>query len=128
MEDFRVMLGKLAVSASGEAAAAETPAFRVSPKVAEVMVLLRGSVTSGASRASPYEEEAQRQPVEPPLTLADLKERIPRASSIAELRSLRRRFAHSNHPDRHKPSEEAVATLEMSAANQLIDEAIRSRR
>jgi len=127
VENFSVLLGKLGGSANADAEF-EGPAFRVSTKVAEVMLSLSSVLSRSASRASPYYEETSvSAPSWAPLSLPELKEQIARAASIAELRCLRRRFAVFSHPD-HKGSGDADATREMAAANQMIDEAIRSMR
>ena len=128
MENFSVVLGKLGDSANGNAEL-DRPAFRVSTKVAEVMLSLGAAFARSAVRASPYYEETivSPPPPAPPLSLPELKEHIARATSIPELSCLRRRFARSSHPD-HKGSEDSTAAREMAAANQMIDEAICSMR
>ena len=127
MENFSVLLGKL--TEKGGNPALDGPAFRVSTKVAEVMLSLGAAFAKNAMRASPYYEElVERAPTPAPLSLLNLKEQIAKATSIAELRGLRRRFARCSHPDRHKASDDFKATCEMAAANQMIDEAISSMR
>jgi hypothetical protein len=138
IENFSVLLGKLGSSENGSPDL-DGPAFRVSTKVAEVMLSLGAALARSAVRASPYYEEtldsapkpAAPKPAAPklaPLSLSELKERIAKATSIAELRCLRRRFACCSHPDRHKATEGSTATREMAAANQMIDAAISSMR
>jgi hypothetical protein len=126
MENFSVLLGKLAENGGNRDL--DGPAFRVSTKVAEVMLSLGAALARNAVRASPYHEElVESAPTPAPLSLFDLKEQIAKAASIAELRGLRRRFARCSHPDRHKASD-SKATYQMAAANQMIDEAISSMR
>ena len=133
IENFSVLLGKLGSSENGNPDL-DGPAFRVSTKVAEVMLSLGAALARSAVRASPYYEEtldSAPKPAAPkpaPLSLSELKERIAKASSIAELRCLRRRFACCSHPDRYKATEDSTATREMAAANQMIDAAISSMR
>ena len=127
MENFSVLLGKLAEN--GRNPNLDGPAFRVSTKVAEVMLSLGAALARNAARASSYYEElVESAPAPGPLSLSDLKEQIAKATSIAELRRLRRCFACCSHPDRHKASDDFKATREMAAANHMIDEAIRSMR
>jgi hypothetical protein len=127
MENFSVLLGKLAEN--GRNPNLDGPAFRVSTKVAEVMLSLGAALARNAARASSYYEElVESAPAPGPLSLSDLKEQIAKATSIAELRGLRRRFACCSHPDRHKASDDFKATREMAAANHMIDEAISSMR
>ncbi|HWJ19812.1 MAG TPA: hypothetical protein VNR65_13905 [Geobacterales bacterium] len=127
IENFSAVLGKL--SENGGNPELDGPAFRVSTKVAEVMLSLGAAIARNAVRASPYYEETlDSAPVPAPLSLSELKEQVTRATSIAELRGLRRRFARCSHPDRHNDSEDSTATSEMAAANQLIDKAISSMR
>ncbi len=122
IENFSVLLGKLAEHSSSEFA---QPAFRVSTQVAEVMLSL-GAVFASAGRAAVYSEEAARAPAPAPLSLSDLKNEIARATSVAELRGLRRRFARCSHPDCYDASKNSMATYEMAVANRMIDEAISS--
>jgi hypothetical protein len=127
IENFSAVLGKL--SGNGGNPELDGPAFRVSTKVAEVMLSLGVPIARSAVRASPYYEETSvSAPIPAPLSLLELKEHIARATSIAELGCLRRRFARCSHPDRHKDTKELTATVEMAAANQMIDEAISSMR
>ena len=127
IENFSAVLGKL--SENGGNPELDGPAFRVSTKVAEVMLSLGAAIARSAVRASPYYEETlDSAPVPAPLSLPELKEQVTRATSIAELRGLRRRFARCSHPDRHNDSKDSTATSEMAAANQLIDKAISSMR
>jgi hypothetical protein len=44
--------------------------------------------------------------------------------ALEQLLSIRRRFALRNHPDRAAPDQRDVATVRMSIANRLVDEAI----
>ena len=127
IENFSAVLGKL--SENGGNPELDGPAFRVSTKVAEVMLSLGAAIARSAVRASPYYEETLVSvPVPAPLTLSELKEQITRATSIAELRGLRRRFASCSHPDRYNDTKDSTATYEMAAANQMIDQAISSMR
>jgi hypothetical protein len=127
MENFSVLLGRLTENSGNPDL--DGPAFRVSTKVAEVMLSLGAALGKGAVRASSYYEELiESAPAPAPLSLLDLKEEIAKATSVAELRGLRRRFACCSHPDRHKASDDFKATREMAAANQMIDEAISSMR
>ncbi len=127
MENFSVLLGKLGDSANGNPEL-DGPAFRVSTKVAEVMLSLGAAFARSSVRASPYYEETiVIVPPPAPLSLSDLKELVAKATSIAELGCLRRRFALCSHPD-HKGSENSTATRDMAAANQMIDAAICSMR
>ncbi len=127
IENFSAVLGKL--SDHGRNPELDGPAFRVSTKVAEVMLSLGVAIARSAARASPYYEETlDSTPLPPPLSLSELKERVTRATSIAELCGLRRRFARCSHPDRHNDRKDSTATIEMAAANQMIDEAITSMR
>ena len=127
IESFSAVLGRL--SETGGNPELDGPAFRVSTKVAEVMLSLGAAIARSAVRASPYYEETTvTAPIPAPLSLSELKEQIARAASIAELCSLRRRFARCSHPDRYNDAEDSTATREMAAANQMIDEAISSMR
>ena len=134
IENFSVLLGRLGSSENGGNPDLDGPAFRVSTKVAEVMLSLGAALARSAVRASPYYEETldsapkAAAPKPAPLSLSELKEQIARATSIAELGCLRRRFARCSHPDRHNDTEDSSATCEMAAANQMIDEAISSMR
>ena len=129
IENFSVLLGRLGSSENGGNPDLDGPAFRVSTKVAEVMLSLGAALARSAVRASPYYEETlDIAPKPAPLSLSELKEQIAKATSIAELRCLRRRFACCSHPDRHKATEGSTATREMAAANQMIDAAISSMR
>lgn len=47
--------------------------------------------------------------------------------SIDELLTIRRKFALRNHPDRVAPDARDVATIRMSIANRLIDDAVEAR-
>ena len=127
IENFSAVLGRL--SENGGAPDLDGPAFRVSTKVAEVMLSLGAAIARSAVRASPYYEETlDVASVPAPLSLSELKEQITRATSIAELGCLRRRFARCSHPDRYNDTEDSNATREMAVANQMIDEAISSIR
>ena len=127
IENFSAVLGRL--SENGGNPEVDGPAFRVSTKVAEVMLSLGVAIARSAVRASPYYEETiVGAPIPAPLSLSELKEQIARATSIAELGCLRRRFARCSHPDRHNDTEDSSATCEMAAANQMIDEALSSMR
>ncbi len=127
IENFSAVLGRL--SENGGYPELDKPAFRVSTKVAEVMLSLGAAMARSAARASPYYEETiVSAPVPAPLSLAELKEQILGATSIAELRGLRRRFARCSHPDRYNDTEDSTATCEMAAANHMIDVAISSMR
>ncbi len=129
IETFSVLLGRLGGSESAGSADLDGPAFRVSAKVAEVVLSLGGALARSAARASAYyEETADSAPAPAPLSLPELREEIAKAASIAELRSLRRRFARCSHPDCRKAREDSAATQEMAAANQMIDEAISAMR
>ena len=129
IENFSVLLGRLGSSENGGNPDLDGPAFRVSTKVAEVMLSLDAAFARSAVRASPYYEETLvSAPIPAPLSLSELKEQIARATSIAELGGLRRRFARCSHPDRHNDRADSTATCEMAAANQMIDEAIISMR
>jgi len=122
-----MLLGRLGSSENGGNTDLDEPAFRVSTKVAEVMLSLGAVFARSAVRASPYYEETlDSAPIPAPLSLSELKEQIAKATCIAELRCLRRRFAVCSHPDRHKATENSTATREMAAANQMIDAAISS--
>lgn len=127
LENFSIVLDKL--GSPEKAGSPDGPAFRVSAKVAEIMLSLDGVRARAAARVSPYDEEAAATALrQAPLTLSDLKDRVAGATSLAELRALRRRFARSCHPDRQKASDGAKATWEMAAANRMIDDAIGQMR
>jgi hypothetical protein len=130
MENFSVLLGRLGSSESAGSAELDGPTCRVSTKVAEVVLSLGGALARSAAHASSsyYDETLDSPQIPAALTLAELKELIVKAPSIAELHGLRRRFARSSHPDRHKASEGSTATWEMAAANRMIDEAICAMR
>lgn len=128
-ETFSIVLGKLRgfehadVSEPG-------PALRLSSSVAQVMLSIGAVRPAGVSRRPAYyeEETLAAAPLAPGFSLAELKEQIGKATSIAELRQMRRDFARARHPDHHKETDEAAAASEMAAANGLIDEAISRMR
>ena len=63
-------------------------------------------------------------PVERPISLAQLREKLGTDLSIAELHRLRRKFAFQHHPDRLPKSQHHTATTQLATANALIDLAI----
>ncbi len=127
IEKFSELLGRLRGSDTDNNQLGG-PAFRVSSGVALVMLSLgAGFKESGRSRGY-YDEMLDGALAVPPLSLSELKLQIARATSVEELRRLRRKFARCSHPDCHQASEDAAATSDMAAANRLIDEAISSLR
>ncbi len=125
IEKFSELLGRLKGTENDSDAQLNRPAFPVSSGVALVMLSLGAGrlKVSGRSRGY-YEEMLEGTPVAPPLSLSELKLQITRATSIEELRRLRRKFARCSHPDCHQASDEPAAASEMAAANRLIDEAL----
>jgi hypothetical protein len=77
-----------------------------------------GRDASGAAGLSGAVSEIERVAAELGIT-SDL--------GIEDLHRLRRRFARLCHPDRVPPPQRRQATLRMSIANMLIDEALRAR-
>lgn len=86
----------------------------------------------GSEPSLPVEADAAPSPEAPPASLAEpsavagelaLKPDL----SPEELARLRRSFALDNHPDRVAPDQRELATRRMSAANALIDGALRTR-
>lgn len=61
------------------------------------------------------------------LTPAQVAEdlRLSNADTPATLAEKRRSFASQNHPDRHAPEDRKAATMRMTMANMLVDEALR---
>lgn len=76
----------------------------------------RAASASPAPRLPPSEYE---------LVVAELG--ITEDLSADDLHRVRRRFARENHPDRVPPSRRDRATLRMSIANMLIDQALKAR-
>ncbi len=102
------------------------PQFKVSAGVGLMVTALGPQRNSGSLRKSAQYEEMHEEPEPlPQLSLPELESQIGGATTMEELRRLRRQFARSSHPDR---SEDASATSEMAAANRLIDDAIAALR
>jgi hypothetical protein len=87
----------------------------VAPRLLDRMY---GRDASGAAGVNTAVSESERVAAELGIT-ADL--------GIEDLNRLRRRFARLYHPDRVPPPQRRQATLRMSIANRLIDEALRAR-
>ena len=58
------------------------------------------------------------------LTLAELADELRGSPSVDQLRTLRRTFAATRHPDRVAIGDRMQATIEMQTANDLIERAI----
>ena len=102
------------------------PQPRVSAGVGSMVAALGPEKKNGIGRAPlRYEELPEEQQPKPQLSLSDLVSQIGKATSMDELRRLRRQFARLSHPDR---CDDLSATSEMAAANRLIDDAIASLR
>ncbi len=126
IEKFNELLGRLS-GLDAENNKLGGPAFKVSSGVALMMLSLGAGRAKDFGRSRGYYEEMlDGAPAAPPLSFSELKLQIARATSIDELRRLRRKFARCSHPDCH--SEDTAAATEMAAANRLIDEAISSLR
>jgi hypothetical protein len=128
VEDFNELLGKLREQ-DRDQIDPNGSTYRVSHNVADVVLSLAASQTSGGARAAAYYEGELNLPPPPqPPSLADLKRQISDAASVSDLRRLRRSFARWSHPDRRNEPDDAYANFQMAAANELIDKAILSFR
>jgi hypothetical protein len=102
------------------------PQLRVSASVGSMVAALGPEKRNGLGRAPlRYEELPEEKQPEPQLSLSDLVSQTGKATSMDELRRLRRQFARLSHPDR---CDDSSANSEMAAANRLIDDAIASLR
>jgi hypothetical protein len=102
------------------------PQLRISAGVGSMVAALGPEKKNGIGRAPRrYEELPEEQQPKPQLSLSDLVSQIGKATSMDELRRLRRQFARLSHPDR---CDDSSATSEMAAANRLVDDAIASLR
>ena len=121
----RVMNDLGGAEESWESALGE-PQLRVSAGVGSMVAALGPEKKLRIGR-SPlrYEELPEEQQPKPRVSLSDLVSQIGKATSMDELRRLRRQFARLSHPDR---CDDSSATSEMAAANRLVDDAIASLR
>lgn len=83
---------------------------------------------------TPMEEPAPIKPAKPPwldrLTDDEIAEDVGLNNGLTkqQLQEKRRAFARENHPDRVSVEYQAIATLRMMVANQLIDKALKSAK
>ncbi len=125
VENFSALLGRLSPPEKDSDLEPGGPVFRVSSNVALVVCSLTAGRTVNIIRSGGYYDEmTEEAPSAPPISLQELKGLVEKATSIEELRRLRRNFARQSHPDRLKAAENSAATSDMAAANKLIDEAI----
>ncbi|MGO9544080.1 MAG: hypothetical protein ACLPPF_04710 [Rhodomicrobium sp.] len=101
------------------------PKFKISSNVAFTMVELCAQKAPNLSRMPPfYSEMLEETQVLAQYSLSGLAAQISKATTVEELRYLRREFAQQCHPDHHGKEGKCAATSVMAAANRLIDDAI----
>jgi hypothetical protein len=128
-ETFGQLLAQLGLLEETAGKREAGPHFRFSAGAGLAVLSLAPQKAGGpAHRAWNYEEVLEERQAAPPISLADLAREIAKATTIQELRRLRRAFARLRHPDQCHAGAGQAATSEMAAANRLIDDAMISLR